>query len=140
MQKDRIAHYRETQIKTASKGKLVVILYDGLIRFLDLALENIPKKQYDEANNNILKAQDIVSELTMSLNMEAGDISKKLLSVYSFFNMKLIEGNIKKDVAPIAFVRKMAGELRESWSTVAKKSSIVKIEEMKKKGGIDVAG
>jgi flagellar protein FliS len=140
MQKDRIANYRETQIKTASKGKLVVILYDGLIRYLDLALENIPNKQYDAVNSNILKAQDILSELTMSLNMEAGDISKKLLSIYSFLNMKLFEGNIKKDAAPIAFVRKMAKELRESWSKIAKKSPIAGIDEMKKKGGIDVAG
>jgi flagellar protein FliS len=140
MQKDRIAHYRETQIKTASKGKLVVILYDGLIRFLDLALESIPNKQYDVVNNNILKAQDVLSELTMSLNMEAGDISKKLLSIYSFLNMKLIEGNIKKDAAPISFVKKMAVELRESWNTIAKKSPIAGIDEMRKKGGIDVAG
>jgi flagellar protein FliS len=117
-----------------------VILYDGLIRYLDLALENIPNKQYDAVNSNILKAQDILSELTMSLNMEAGDISKKLLSIYSFLNMKLFEGNIKKDAAPIAFVRKMAKELRESWSKIAKKSPIAGIDEMKKKGGIDVAG
>jgi flagellar protein FliS len=91
MQEDRIAHYRETQIKTASQGKLVVILYDGLLRFIDLALENLPKKKYDLVNNNIIRAQDILSELSIALNMEAGDISQRLLSIYSFLNMKLIE-------------------------------------------------
>ncbi len=140
MDQDRISHYRETQIKTATKGKLIVILYDGLIRFLDLALENLPSKKYDVVNNNILKAQDILSELGMSLNMNAGDISQKLLSIYSFLNMKLIEGNIRKDPEPIIFVRKMASELRDSWSKIAKKSGVSDIKDMKKDGGIDVAG
>jgi flagellar protein FliS len=139
MQEDRISHYRETQIKTASQGKLVVILYDGLLRFLDLALENLPKKKYDLVNNNIIRAQDILSELSMALNMEAGDISQRLLSIYSFLNMKLIEGNVQKSEKPIRFVRRMIAELRESWNKVSKKSSIAPIEEMKK-GGIDVAG
>lgn len=140
MEQDRISHYRETQIKTATKGKLIVILYDGLIRFLDLALENLPSKKYDVVNNNVIKAQDILSELGMSLNMDAGDISQKLLSIYSFLNMKLIEGNIRKDPEPIIFVRKMVSELRDSWSKIAKKSGVSDIKDMKKDGGIDVAG
>ena len=140
MDKDRISSYRETQIKTASKGKLVVLLYDGLIRFLDIALENLPKKRYDLVNENLLKAQDIVSELMMSLNFEAGDISNKLLSIYSFFNSKLIEGNIKKDQAPIAFVRRMSSDLRDVWNEISKKGKVPELDEMKKEGGIDVAG
>jgi flagellin-specific chaperone FliS len=75
----------------------------------------------------------------MALNMEAGDISQRLLSIYSFLNMKLIEGNVQKSEKPIRFVRRMIAELRESWNKVSKKSSIAPIEEMKK-GGIDVAG
>jgi flagellar protein FliS len=140
MQEDKIAHYRETQIKTASQGKLVVILYDGLLRFLDLALENLPIKKFDVVNTNIIRAQDILSELSMALNMNAGEISKKLLSIYSFLNMKLIEGNVQKAQEPIQFVRKMVYELRESWNKIANKSSITPIREMKKEGGIDVAG
>jgi flagellar protein FliS len=140
MDKERISSYRETQIKTASKGKLVVLLYDGLIRFLDIALENLPKKRYDLVNENLLKAQDIIAELMMSLNFEAGDISNKLLSIYSFFNSKLIEGNIKKDQAPIAFVRRMSSDLRDAWNEISKKGKVPELDEMKKKGGIDVAG
>ena len=140
MDKDRISSYRETQIKTASKGKLVVLLYDGLIRFLDIALENLPKKRYDLVNENLLKAQDIIAELMMSLNFEAGDISNKLLSIYSFFNSKLIEGNIKKEQAPIAFVRRMSSDLRDAWNEISKKGKVPELDEMKKEGGIDVAG
>jgi flagellar protein FliS len=140
MDKERISSYRETQVKTASKGKLVVLLYDGLLRYLDVALEHLPKKKFDVVNENLLKAQDIIAELMMSLNFVAGDISQKLLSLYTFFNTKLVEGNVKKETAPILFVRKMAGELREAWSEIAKKGKVPGLDEMKKEGGIDVAG
>lgn len=140
MDKDRITSYRETQIKTASKGKLVVFLYDGLIRFLEIALENFPLKKYDVVNNNILKAQDIISELIISLNLDAGDMSRKLLSIYSFFNTKLIEGNIQKNPEPVKFVRNMICELRDAWNEAAKKGGTPNINEMKKEGGIDIAG
>ena len=140
MDKERISSYRETQIKTASKGKLIVLLYDGLIRFLDIAIENLPVKKYDIVSNNILKAQDIVAELIMALNFNAGDLSHKLLSIYTFFNTKLIEGNVKKDPAPIAFVRNMACELRDAWKEIAKKGTVPDLREMKKEGGIDIAG
>lgn len=140
MERENILHYRETQIKTASKGKLIVILYDGLLRFLDIALENIPKKRYDIVNNNILKAQDIINELIVSLNMEAGEISQKLFSIYTFLNKMLIEGNMKKDSRPISFVRKMVSELRDAWNQIAGKGGTLDIKDMRKEGGIDVAG
>ncbi len=140
MEHESVSSYRETQIKTASRGKLIVLLYDGLVRFLDIALENLPEKKYDIVNLNIIKAQDILSELIMCLNLEAGDLSQKLLNIYSFLNTKLIEGNVKKDPEPIKFVRKMAYELRDAWNKIAKKSGTPDLNKMKKEGGIDIAG
>jgi len=140
MEHESVSSYRETQIKTASRGKLIVLLYDGLIRFLDIALENLPEKKYDIVNLNVIKAQDIISELIMCLNLEAGDLSQKLLNIYSFLNTKLIEGNVKKDPEPIKFVRKMAYELRDSWNKIAKIGGTPDLNEMKKEGGIDIAG
>jgi flagellar protein FliS len=140
MENESIHHYRETQIKTASRGKLVVLLYDGLIRFLDIALENLPHKRYDVVNANILKAQDIISELIMALNMGAGDISQKLLSIYSFLNIKLIDGNMKKDDESIKFVRRMVSELRDAWKKVAHDNPGAELKGKRKVGGIDIAG
>jgi len=140
MNQERIRHYREIQIKTASKGKLIVLLYDGLVKFLDIAIENIPEKKYDVVNTNIIKSQDIITELIMSLNMEAGDFSQRLLSIYSYLNMKLIEGNMKKDVESVKFVKKMVVELRDAWKKIVKNSPNPDINEMKREGGIDIAG
>jgi len=140
MNQERIHNYRETQIKTASKGKLIVMLYDGIVRNLDIAIEAIPEKQFDVANRSILKAQDIISELIVSLNMDAGDFSKNLLNIYSFLNARLIDANMRKAIEPLNFVRKMASELREAWIEITKKSQNPDLEEMKKGGGIDIAG
>lgn len=140
MDQDRVFHYRETQIKTASQGQLIVLLYDGLVRFLDIALENLPAKKYDLVNENLLKAQDIITELSVSLNMEAGEFSTKLFNIYSFLNMKLIEGNLNKDPAPLRFVRKMAVELRDAWSQAARRGQSTDARETGRDGGIDVAG
>lgn len=140
MDQNHILHYRETQIKTASQGQLIVFLYDGLVRFLDRALENLPVKKYDLVNENLLKAQDIITELSVSLNMEAGDFSKKLFNIYSFLNLKLIEANLNKDPAPLQFVRKMAAELREAWSQAAKGGQTSEAREPRRDGGIDIAG
>lgn len=140
MNQERIHNYRETQIKTASKGKLVVMLYEGVVRNLDIAIEAIPEKQFDVANRSILNAQDIISELIMALNMEAGDFSKNLLNIYSFLNTKLIDANIRKDTEPLKFVRMMVSELRDAWKQITKKSPNPDLKEMKKDGGIDIAG
>jgi flagellar protein FliS len=140
MNHERIHNYRETQIKTASKGKLIVMLYDGIVRNLDIALEAIPEKQFDVANTSILKAQDIISELIVSLNMDAGDFSKNLFNIYSFLNTRLIDANMRKDTEPLTFVRKMVSELREAWMEITKNSPNPDLDEMKKGGGIDIAG
>lgn len=140
MDPDRVFHYRETQIKTASQGQLIVLLYDGLVRFLDIALENLPAKKYDLVNENLLKAQDIITELSVSLNMEAGDFSKKLFNIYSFLNMKIIEGNLNKDPQPLQFVKKMAAELRDAWAQAARSGQPSESREARRDGGIDVAG
>jgi flagellar protein FliS len=114
--------YKEIEIKTASPGKLIVIMYDGAIRFLKLAKEAIDEKNIEKAHNNIVKAQDIIMELLLSLNMEAGEIAVKLQSLYIFMNKLLMEANIKKEKEPIDRVLKMLTELREVWNEVAKKS------------------
>ena len=95
---------------------------------------------YYLANNSIVKAQDIISELILALDMDAGDFSNNLLSIYSFLNTRLIDANMRKDVEPLKFVQRMVSELREAWTQITRNSPNPNLDEMKKGGGIDVAG
>jgi len=112
--------YKQTEIGTANQGKLIVMLYDGAIKFLNIAIENMEPRTYDIVNTNIIKAQDIISELLLSLNMnDGGQISQNLFNLYMFFKKQLLEANIQKDPELITGVIKMLQELRDAWDKVS---------------------
>ncbi len=128
--------YKKTQIDTANQGKLIVMLYDGAIKFVNIAIEAIPSKSIEKIHNNIIKAQDIINELITSLNMEVGEISEKLFSIYMYMKKRLIEANIKKDAEPLIEVRNYLIELRDAWEEAAKK---VPMEKKDEEGGVNIA-
>lgn len=113
--------YRQTKISTASQGKLILMLYDGAVKFLNIANEAIPKKDFSTSNANIIKAQNIITELMISLNMEVGEIARNLYSLYDYMNHRLIQANVKKDSKIINEVKGMLIELRETWDQAIKK-------------------
>lgn len=120
LNKNPYNQYKQTQITTANQGKLIVMLYDGAIKFLTIALDNMEPKKYDIVNNNIIKAQDIVTELLLSLNMdEGGEISRNLFSLYMYFKKQLLEANIKKDPQIITHLIKLLKELRDAWDQIS---------------------
>lgn len=116
--------YKKTEISTANQGRLIVMLYDGAIKFLNIAMENLPSKKYDVVNNNIIKAQDIVTELMLSLNMDkGGEVAQNLFNLYVYFKKRLIEANIKKEPEPILEVLKHLKDLRDAWDQISAKES-----------------
>lgn len=134
--------YKQTQITTADQGRLVVMLYDGAIKFLNKALEIMEKEKLsggdiEKIHVNIVKTQDIISELMSSLNMDVGEFSNRLFSIYMYMNNRLIEGNIKKDRAPLLEVHRHLTELREAWAQASK--NIQQEGITKQAGGINVA-
>ena len=123
-QNNPYAQYKETEISTANQGKLIVMLYDGAIKFLNVALENLPTKKYDVVNNHILKAQDIISELMLSLNMEAGgQIAQNLFSIYVYIKKLMIDANIQKKPEGLHEALKYLKDLRDAWNQIASKES-----------------
>jgi flagellar protein FliS len=127
-----ISTYRETRVKTASQGQLVMMLYDEAVRRLDRALELLDlnaggKKNpgnIEKISKSILKAQEIITELTVSLDFEqGGDIAKSLFSIYTWFNKELLEANIAQDMRKIMPVRNQLNELRSAWAEIAAKTS-----------------
>ncbi len=114
--------YRDTQIKTAGQGKLIVMLYDETIRQVDTAIHAMEGKAdlLDTISNAIIKAQDLVTELMVSLDFErGGQIAQGLFSLYMFFNQQLVDANIKKEPAPLREIKKMLAELRAAWVQIS---------------------
>jgi flagellar protein FliS len=133
--------YKETQIKTATPGKLVVMLYEGAIKFINLALGSIDKKHtgFEKASNYIIKAQDIVTELMVSLDFEkGGQIAKNLFGLYLYMNRRLIESNIQKDTAILNEVKGLLSDLRTAWLTAAQKVQPEGLQTQS--GSINIAG
>lgn len=122
--------YKETNVKTASQGRLVVLLYEEAVRQLTLASSlfsedsNLPVQNIERFGKSILKSQEIITELQVSLDMEnGGEIAKNLMSLYIFFNRQLTDANIKKDKAIVDSILKMMSELCESWRQAAASSA-----------------
>ncbi len=114
--------YKSTEISTANQGKLIVMLYDGAIRFLRIATDNMQPRSYDLVNNQIIKAQDIITELMLALNMDqGGEIAKNLFNIYAYLKKRLLEGNISKDVGVLEEVITRLEELKGAWEEVARK-------------------
>jgi flagellar protein FliS len=127
-----ISTYKETRVKTASQGQLIVMLYEAAVKSLDEALEllipNAGGKQnpgdIEGIGKSILKAQEIITELTVSLDFEqGGEIAKTLFALYTWFNKELLESNISHDVHRITSVRNQLNELRSAWAEITAKNS-----------------
>ncbi len=126
MNPNPINAYRQTRVKTASQGKLIVMLYDEAIRQIDTAKQLLSENSlaYDRVNEAIGKTQDIVTELTVSLDLEGGgEIAQNLFRLYRFFNEQLVAANFKKEVQPLENVRSFMVELRDAWKEIAEKGT-----------------
>jgi flagellar secretion chaperone FliS len=119
--------YRTNAVLTASPGQLVLMLYDGALRSLAMAREAFERPEDDVRrieviNKQLLKAQAIVSELQSGLNFDAGgEIAKTLNGLYDYYNRRLLEANLRKQVAPVIEVERLLGELRAGWAEMLTK-------------------
>ncbi len=118
--------YRQVATRTASPGQLVLMLYEGAIRFLDRAqagfqLED-PVELNTTVNNNIIRAQEIIRELDCSLNLDqGGELAVQLRRLYDYFDRILLESNIRKDPKGVIEVIARLGVLRDAWATMLRK-------------------
>jgi flagellar protein FliS len=111
--------YKEHAIGTQSKGRLIVMLYDGAIKFLNLAIKEMEAGNHGEKGKYIAKAQDIINELNAVLDMDSGgEIATNLRQLYCFMVRRLSEANIKKDPRLIQDVIDLMEELNQGWKAV----------------------
>src|SRR6266404_865638 len=112
--------YRQVATQTASPGQLVLMLYDGAIRFLDQARAGFDKDDPLEFNqtihNNILKAQPIINASNVSLDTaKGGELPTKLRLLYNYMDRRLHDSNVKKEPEGILDVIRRVTVLRDSW-------------------------
>ncbi len=106
--------YQNNSVTTASPGELTLMLYNGCLKFIGLAKKGIQDNDIELKNVNIQKAQNIVSELMVTLNMDM-DVSKNMMSLYDFINRRLVDGNIKNDLGAMEEAEGLIVEFRDTW-------------------------
>ncbi len=114
-------YYIENAVKTASPMKLIEMMYEKAIEVLKDAKDALNKNDFITTNEKIKRAQDIVTELNISLDIEkGGEIAKGLRSLYSYMYRTLIEASVKKDTQKIDEVLGYFEELLDAWRTAMK--------------------
>ena len=140
-----LAAYKETRIRTASQGQLIVMLYDEAVKQLENCLEllqanktgkNDPSK-IEIIGNALIKTREIITELTVSLNLdEGGEIAQNLFALYTWFNKELLESHMTMDIARITAVKDQVSSLRSAWVEIAAKTNT----ENPQVEGLNIAG
>jgi flagellar protein FliS len=115
-----VTTYQQTAIATASKGRLIIMLYEAAIKFMKLAINEIEAQNYVAKGQYINKAQDIIHELNVALDMEVGgEIASNLRKLYLFMIRRLSEANSKCDTQKICEVIALMEELNKGWKAIA---------------------
>lgn len=115
--------YRNSAVQTASPSKLLMMLYDGAIRFVLAGIEGITSSDYQKANLNLGKAQSIVSELNSTLNRSI-PVSSNLEAIYEYITYLLTQSNINKDDAPANEALGYLRDLRATWEQASRMSAV----------------
>ena len=108
--------YKMTQVNTADQGKLILMMYDGAIRFVEIAKTKLTENDVAGKGIYISKAEAVISELMASLNMQSGgEVALSLEKLYVFMNKQLRIANVNKDTKPLDVVLNILNELKEAW-------------------------
>lgn len=107
--------YRQTEVETSDQGRLLLMLYEGGIRFAGRAQRALQENDLEAASNYLTRAQDILAELMSSLNFDAGPVAGGLFRLYEYMYFQLVEANVQKSAEPVEQVERMLLELRDAW-------------------------
>lgn len=120
--------YQTQSVVTAGPGQLILMLYDGALRFMTIAKEAFDgydgsPRRIEQINTNLIKAQNIISELRASLNHEiGGEYAKNLDRLYDYYLRRLFEANVRKDAKPLIEVEGLVRTLRDGWAEMLRSS------------------
>lgn len=121
------AAYQNSKIMTASPAELILMLYDGAIKFCNIAIAAIEKNDIEKAHNNIIKTERIIIEFQTSLDNKY-EVAKDFNNVYNYLLKRLREANIKKDAEILEEVLTHLRTMRDTWKEVMRLSAGSKVQ------------
>ena len=115
--------YKRQQVLTATPEALTLMLYNGCLKFMDEGIKALraEKPNYEQANTYLQKAQNIISEFRVTLDMQY-DISKQLMPLYNYTYERLVQGNMKSDPNQVEEAKAIITELRDAWMQAMRKA------------------
>ena len=111
--------YTQSAVTTSDPGQLVVMLYDGAIRFLRQGAGAYRSGDIVRAHDRVRRADAIITELNTALDMSYGEVPQRLRSIYLYSKRQLNEARLHADPAPLEVVQRLLGDLREAWHQIA---------------------
>ena len=123
MNRNAYLQYSQVQIKTANKGKLIILLYQGAIRFMKKALIQLEQKDMEGKGKSLIRAQDIILELLYALDQDmlakGNELALNLQRLYLYCYRRLVRANVDMDPGAIREVAELMSGLLEAWEKVA---------------------
>ena len=115
--------YQKNAVQTASPAKLTLMLYDGAVKFANIAIEALQEGDLEKAHQNIIKVQKIIVEFRSTLDMKY-PVAKDFDVVYDYIYRRLVEANMKKDEAIMEEALKYIKEMRDTWKEVMRLNNV----------------
>ncbi len=115
------AEYQNSKVLTASPAELTLMLYDGMIKFINIAITGVEEKDYEKVNLNAQKAQRIIDHLNETLN-DRYEVAKDFHNIYKCIMDALVQGNLHKDIAEFEQALDYAKSIRDTWKQVMQAS------------------
>lgn len=118
------AAYANNKIMTATPAELTLMLYEGAIKFCNIAIDAVEKKDISRAHNNIVKVENIIEEFQATLNHKY-PVAKDFENVYAYLHQRLVEANIRKDKEILEEVLEHFRTMRDTWKEVMRQAGSV---------------
>ncbi len=116
---DAVNSYKQNAIMTASPDELTLMLYEGAVKFMNIAKEKMKGKDIEAIHSSLIRAQDIISELDVTLDMQY-EVSQTYRNLYQFIEEKLLEANVQKSPEPLEEAIRVTTMMRDLWKDTMK--------------------
>ena len=122
IQKNPYAAYNNSKIQTATPAELTLLLYEGAIKFTNIAIVAMEKNDVQKAHDNIMKTEKIIEEFQATLDHKY-PVAKDFEAVYSYLLKRLFDANIRKDPEILEEVLRHLRTMRDTWKEVMAKTA-----------------